>query len=269
MNRSAIIVALILALAALGSAGCGRVHRTHFVQMEMLEKRNDLRLDLAYVSPQASRLAGRTVLVRAHDPALTIQPRGFKVVGEIYWEQIQEWLELLVADQLYRSRVFADVAGESSARPIRDPDLVVEVALTGWHEGNGWLRLMLPGPLVGLFRLAGTGPAWFQWEGRMIDQGDGALVLAFADARLHPGGPEVALINLRALRGKELISENLFLSSERLAERLRMLNGIEERMRNRLELHPRRRLVPPPEEAAPPPASHDPRQVVGPSPVDP
>lgn len=200
------------------TAGCGRVNQLHFLKGDFtLSHQSGIHLDLMHVAPDLNLAAGRSLVVQVLEPEQTIAPPtkiGEKVDWPVWWLDYEQHL----ADRLWQTTVFSDVSTASDAVRIKDPDLVLKVAVTQWHEGNGWLRY-----LIGF----GAGATQVQWEGALLDARTDRVLMAFADRRIHPGGPSMFWFGWRrALNAPALISEDLRYGTGDLCKGLRRLTGV-------------------------------------------
>ena len=105
-------------------------------------------------------------------------------------------------------------SGETYALSSFKPDAVLTVAITQWHEGNKVLRA-----LIGL----GLGATRVQYEGVLTDARTHKILFAFADARIHPGGPSVLGLPLKVWRGGDLITEDLGWGADEVAKTLKIV----------------------------------------------
>ena len=201
-------------------AGCGRVSQIHFVKGDFtLHHQAGINLDLVHVDAYAmSEVLGKTLVVQVIDPRQSIQPPS-KIIKGVDWPVWWLDYEQFLADRLWQTAVFSDVSAASDVTCIREPDLVLKVAVTQWDEGNGWLRY-----LIGF----GAGATRMQWEGALIDARTNHILLAFADRRLHPGGPSMLWFGWRrALNGPGLIAEDLRYAAIDLCAAIRRLTGVQ------------------------------------------
>lgn len=218
-------------------AGC-KSYPTYFVNRAPMTTGTALGADLAYIAPNAAAaMTSHTLLVQVVDMRKSVRPEISRVTKKTDFESFQPVLENILTDVMWRTRVFSDVSATSDLQPIKNPDLRFEAALTGWDEGSGWLRYLF-GILSTPFRLIGTGPTRLQWEGRITDARTGAVLIEFADKRVHPGGPS-GLFSLRPFRANALMEEDLAVSIGILAKGVREVCGVTAPMMSRAELHPR------------------------------
>lgn len=239
----------VLAIAALFMvAGC-KSYPTYFVDRAPMKTGTQLKMDQAYIAPNAAAaLTSRTLFVEVADMRKTISPEISKVNKKRDLPKLRVGMEEVIADLMWRTRVFSDVSVTSDIVPLKNPDLRLEAAVTGWDEGSGLARFLM-GIVSTPLRAVGTGPTRIQWEGRIIDTRTGAIVLQWADARIHPGGPSL-FVSFRPFRSEVLIQEDLLVSIGIFADGIREVCGVTEPMMSRAEMHPRYHK---PKEAAPEP----------------
>lgn len=226
---------LPLMLLLLSVVGCGRVHQTHWVDGPFNDPSvRGFWYDRLYLAPDAAEaIAGRRVLVKMVDPYQTIDWTRSKVTDPIDWVKWRDTMEKYLADRLWQSRVFADVSATTDELPLRNPDLVLRVAITEFHEGNAFLRY-LPG--------FGAGATRLQWEAELSECEAGSdrpvrRIFAFADARLHPGGPYFG-ISTKPYYGQRLLIEDLDFAITALVKDLRRLTDTRDRELDRETTHP-------------------------------
>lgn len=245
--RSLIILGLLLA-----AAGC-RTYPTYFAGHAPLATGTRLGLDQAYIAPDATAaLTSHTLLVQVVDMRQSVRPEISKVGAKTDLAAFRPKWEEVLANVMWRARIFSDVSVPSDLPPIKNPDLRLDVALTGWDEGSGWLRYFF-GILSTPLRAVGTGPTRVQWEGRLSDARTGAVLIEFADARIHPGGPSLSFLSLRPFRANELMEEDLAVSLGILADGLRDVCGVTAPMMSRVERHNRFHAEPARKPGAPKP----------------
>lgn len=234
MKNARLVVAVALLITV---AGC-KSYPTYFVDRAPMTTGTRLGLDQAYIAPDAAAtMTSRTLMVQVIDMRKSIVPGISKVGRKTDLGKLRPALENVLADVVWRTRVFSDVSLTSDIQPIKHPDLRLEAAVTGWDEGSGWLRFLF-GIASTPFRSLGTGPTRIQWEGRMIDTRSGAVVMQFADTRIHPGGPSI-LLSLKPFRATLLLEEDLMASIGILAEGMREVCSVSAPMMSRAEMHPR------------------------------
>ncbi|MEN6625879.1 MAG: hypothetical protein ABFD69_06610 [Candidatus Sumerlaeia bacterium] len=230
---------LVAMMAAALLTGC-KTYPVYYVGEDNLATGNALKMDRAYVAPNAAELmTSRSLIVRVLDPRETIAPEISRVGKKTNMSLFQEQLEKRVADEMWRTRVFSDVSETSETWPILHPDLRLEIAITGWDKGNGFIRYILPGFISPIFRLAGTGPTRMQLEGRLVDVKTRTIVLQFTEARIHPGGPALGL-SFRPFNSALLIAEDTVTTIHTLAEKVHDIAGVPGKMRKEKELRPYR-----------------------------
>jgi hypothetical protein len=227
------------------SVGCGRVRQAHWVDGPFANEIHDdavrgFYYDAFDLAPGAAEaMLGKTLRVEVEPTTRTFVAERCRITKEVDWEGARRRFEDHLADRLYQSQVFADVSTPADSRPLTRPELILRIAITEYHEGNAFLRYV-PG--------FGAGATRVQWEGEMVacdratgpDEGADAgerRILAFADARLHPGGPSMG-ISTKPYDGQALIAEDLGLAIEGLVDDLRRLTHTEEPMRRGFYRHP-------------------------------
>lgn len=231
---------MVLSLMLTGALGCGRVHRVYHVPSSVaLSNESSAPFDLAYLAPSMGTLTSQTLLVRVTTPTQTIDLESAKVLGlksEQEWSTWTRDFQNEVADVLWHQRLFADISTPADRQPQLKPDLTLDIAITRWHEGNGFLRYFLG---------FGLGATDMQWEGQLRDT-SGTLLLAWADRRIHPGGPSyVGSLSLRPFRGWKLIGEDLTMATRDLAQTIAEAQGkkLDPNPRRRWERHPQYRIT--------------------------
>ena len=209
------IVLLVAAAACCG--GCGRVHSLHYLKGDFaVGPQRGFRLEKVYAAPDAASILDRTLIVHVEDPARTIQVDASKIHPDLKWPAWRFDFESCAANQAWIASVFGDVCAAGDKHPIDRPDLTLQLAVTEWHEGQGWLRLLLG---------FGLGATRVQWEGAILEAGSDRVLFAFADARAHPGGPSFMGLGAPVMRGPALIAKDLKWALADLRHDLRTLGA--------------------------------------------
>lgn len=240
-------IGLMIWLGLVGVTGC-KTYPTYYADASKMATNTALKADQAYIAPNAAALmTSRTLLVHVADMPASFQPKISKWSKKTDYKRFRKEMEFKLADAMWQAHVFSDVSATSDLQKMKNPDLRLDVAVTGWDEGSGLLRFLLPGFVTPIFRAVGTGPTRLQMEGRMIDARTGAVVLEFAEARLHPGGPNLALFSLRPFRSSLLIAEDVLGTFDDLKKSVHDIAGVSHPMRKSIDTHSRyRRLSDPP-----------------------
>lgn len=209
--------------ALLFSAGCG-VSQVYYLQGNFNPVQSKgLRMDEVFLAKDVESIKGKTLKVQFVDPNKTIQKNISKVnrkLNQKDMDEIRHFFELNLADRMWQSRIFSDVCAADDVFQIKHPDLVMRVAVTRWHEGLWLLRTVFG---------FGLGATHVQWEGAIVDAKTNRVLFAFADARLHPGGPSLAGFGARG--GGALIGEDLRYGADDLRRDLRKVTGVTEKVR--------------------------------------
>ena len=276
--------ALLLAALLPCCLACNRLYEVHWARNDFTNPSiRGFFYNRFYLASDAPSMRGETLKVEVMDPTETLDWTRCKLTRSVDWGEWKKVFENLLADRLHQLRVFADVCAAGDPYPILRPDLTLRVALTECDEGNAFLRYF-PGFGLGATRL--------QWEGELVrnsarqgpnirqyfpaglktqpraavPQTDTALrddprLFAFADVRLHPGGP-MLFLSLKPWNGQALIAEDLHFGVDALVNDLRRLTGETRPPLGRFSPHPRSgpgRLPPRPAAAGPPAAGSRPR----------
>lgn len=160
-------------------SACSSVERIYFLDPAIkLEEASDLKLDMAYISPRIDEIKGKDMIVGVVDPVRSIKGKK-KISHRRDFQLLDLQFEKALSDALWQTDLFHDVGLVYDEEPIREPDLKLALAITEWHEGNGFLRFLL-GTWMGATRV--------QTETVLTDARTGYVYAAFADARAHPGG---------------------------------------------------------------------------------
>lgn len=217
---------LVVAAGALLGVGCGHVSVIRYVQGVQFDPNaaQGLPVDQAYVDDAVMKLRGARLLVQFEDPAKTIDRSVSKTAPRLdegdNWSKIRGFFEMDFAIALKDQRLsdgrplFSDVQRATTALSTYHPDAVLKIAITEWHEGNKFWRALL-----GL----GFGHTRVQYEGVLTDARTGKILFAFADARIHPGGPSAFGFPLKVWRGDDLIAEDLTYAAKDVAKTLRIV----------------------------------------------
>jgi hypothetical protein len=227
--------------------GCGRVQSVHWVKADFDAARpGGYAQDRLFVASGIDAIRGQSLSVEVMPLDRTLDPARSKIGEPFDLEVWRKDFESVVADAMWQSAIFGDVAAASDEQPITTPTLTLRVALTEYHEGIGWLRLLLG---------FGLGATRFQWEGELVRNAPPAAtadqLLAWADARIHPGGPVLGL-TLKPLRGQQLLAEDLLLATRQIQRDLRKLTGVTRAMRESYDRRPKfRPYLDPPVPAMP------------------
>jgi hypothetical protein len=81
----------------------------------------------------------------------------------------------------------------------------------------------------------------------MVNTRTGEIVMEFAEARIHPGGPNLAFFSLRPFRAALLIAEDVLGVFDTLKKSVHDIAGVTQPVRKSVETHSRyRRLTDPP-----------------------
>lgn len=246
-------LALTNAFLMLTLVACGRVEQVGFVSpSRMAEDPPGLNFDLGYLDERAV-LGGKTLNVRVLDPSRTLIPAMTKTGKDEYnWESLRRNYEAQIADLMWRTRVFSDVSADSDPDPVSGAQLRLDVAITGWDEGSGWVRYIFPSFLSAIARSwFDTGATRLQVEGRMIDTATGNAILEFADARLHPGGPGFGPLAFKPFKSRTLLGESLISTARSMADSFREIARVDEKMLDKEETRPMSRPAPQPPQPAP------------------
>jgi hypothetical protein len=249
-HRRLLLAAALLLVAV---SGCGGVRQVYWVGGPFNNPSiRGFYYDLFYLAPDAAQtMRGRTLRVEVANTTETLAWSRSRITEPLDWRAWRLDFENYLADRLWQSRVFADVCAASDPRPIIRPDLTFRFALTEYHEGNAFLRY---------FPSFGAGATRVQWESELLADcpataggGDAPRRLfAFADARLHPGGPYIGF-STKPFFGQRLIAEDLRMAIDDLVADLRRLTGTTDPPRDSFYLHPTAgtNRLPPDKEPAP------------------
>jgi hypothetical protein len=209
-------------LGALLLCACSSVTRVYQTPRGLvLEDHADTRLDKTYFAAELAQARGRTIEIRLLSPPKTID-RDTSRVLQLKPEEWEPWrrnFQDALATLCFRSRIFSVVATPNDPKPLTNPDLRFDFAVTQWNEGTGWKRY-----IIGF----GAGATTVQWEGALIDVRAKRVLFAFADRRLHPGGPSMLSFNFKPFHGGSLIAKDLAWSAEDLFKTLRELTDTTE-----------------------------------------
>ncbi|MCL5269332.1 MAG: DUF4410 domain-containing protein [bacterium] len=214
-----LLLCLPLAFTALG---CGRVTTARYLKGSFqLHHDPAIRLDYVYMAPDAARLRGGSLLVYVEDPTHTIDLENAKISKKMKAKWPEWWLdyERTLADLVWQSAVFRDVAAASDTSLMAHPDYILKAAVTEWNEGSGLLRGILG---------FGFGSTRMQWEAALIDTRTNQTLFALADARIHPGGPSLMGFGVKVYNGPALIAEDLFNAAKDMDAALRGIAGVSE-----------------------------------------
>ncbi len=211
-NLNAWRVAGLLLFLPLGVA-CSPVRHTYLVPEELMtEAREDFKLDKVYASPRVGRLVGAVVLVDLADARESTGRRG-RFPSRRDLETFGRDFEQVLSNQLWWTGIFGDVGHRREETPPPAPDVILNVAITEWNEGNALLRWAI-GTWVGATRV--------QVEAMFVEVRSGDVLAAFADARTHPGlGP----FSFSTFRPQTLIAIDLAGFAKALPEDLLELTG--------------------------------------------
>lgn len=217
---------MLLAASTLLGVGCGRVSMIRYVRGVEFDPNAaaGLPVDQAYVDDAVMKLRGGKILVQFEDPAKTIDRSVSKVARRLdegdSWSKVRGFFEMDFSIALKDQRLsdgrplFSDVQRATTALSTFQPDAVLKLAITEWHEGNKFWRALLG---------VGFGHTRMQYEGVLTDARTGQILFAFADARIHPGGPSAFGFPLKVWRGDDLIAEDLTWAAKDLAKTLRIV----------------------------------------------
>ena len=186
-------------------------------------------MDHVYVSPDIAAIRNGRVVVELADPDQSLTAEALAKV-EWDWARWHPAIEAAIADVLYQSRVFDDVAARGDPGEMANPDYVLRIALTEWDPGAPLMRY-----LVGW----GAGRTRLQWEGALHCYQSGQVLMAFADARENPGGPSTFPLGFRALDTDRLLRDDLNWALIDLQEVVREGTDVQQDPRDRLHPHPR------------------------------